>query len=88
MKLGVPILHRGNKLASRNDGTFLLQARRLRMLHDQDRQAFRKMTKRAKLGSRKADYLVELAKQLEGITSREIAWKPSDGRRLRSLRST
>jgi len=53
---------------ARVDGEFLLLAKRLQMLHELNRDAFHKMVKKAKLGSRKAYYLVEMAKQLRGIS--------------------
>ena len=53
---------------ARVDGEFLLLAKRLQMLHELNRDVFHKAVKKAKLGSRKAYYLLEMAKQLRGIS--------------------
>ena len=51
---------------ARADGDFLVLSKRLQMLHELNRDLFHKVVKQAKLGSRKAYYLVGLAKQLRG----------------------
>ena len=54
-------------LASRSDGSFLRLARCLRMAHEQDRAFYYLVCRQAKLGSRKAYYLVELAERLGSL---------------------
>jgi hypothetical protein len=53
-------------LASHADRRFLILAKRLRMLHDMDRSLFREVIEQARLGSRKAYYLMELADRFRG----------------------
>ena len=54
-------------LASRTDGAFLRLAQCLRMAHDRDRGFYVQVCGQAKLGSRKAYYLVELAEHLGSL---------------------
>jgi hypothetical protein len=67
MLRGSEIKQRALELASRPEQNFLQLAKYLRMLNDADANQFMHVVDRSGLGRRKAYYLVEIDKRLDGL---------------------